>query len=417
MIPGRGGRGRKRARGSSVAAYVICTTWLEDSYPKKLWLCDKWELVKLLSGGKPVPEKLSHITYGIDLFSPETAVAKALEVLWDTSHYKKKLSTDDVFVVTDDFVRAHAAGIDAARSAHEAEAVAGSSADTPTNVIQNPPADPEVAGPSGPPLADLEMAGAAPPAAASPTHTGLGVLGIDDDGRAGLHSPLETINESEAEGGEVNEDQGPNQKDTSGDIDVSLQLQQLSAICDQLGSAVSRLDRRIDALDGVSSGRVGIVHEVMAVVFDLRCVGLYNFVMKDRETDAAYAERVKRLLYELGFRSESAAVHLVKRRSKFTTMVAWTDARHAQSVLDGSPRFRPDHWLRGPDQNPAVSSVLIQLKDACLAVRSGSDRVAGGGFVHVTRWQKNGSAPHTDRTQPQAPGRGRAPTNLEQRLL
>ena len=96
---------------------------------------------------------------------------------------------------------------------------------------------------------------------------------------------------------------------------------------------------------------------------------------------------------------------------------AWTDARHAQSVLDGSPRFRPDHWLRGPDQSPAVSSVLIQLKDACLAVRSGSDRVAGGGFVHVTRWQKIGSAPHTDRTQPQAPGRGRAPTNLEQRLL
>ena len=64
-----------------------------------------------------------------------------------------------------------------------------------------------------------------------------------------------------------------------------------------------------------------------------------------------------------------------------------------------------------------MSSVLIRLKDACLAVRSGSDRVAGGGFVHVTRWQKSGSAPHTDRTQPQAPGRGRAPTDLEQRLV
>ena len=201
------------------------------------------------------------------------------------------------------------------------------------------------------------------------------------------------------------------------DSDVALQLRQLSAICDRLESAVSRLDRRVDALDGVSSGRVGIVHEVMAVVFDLKCVGLYNFVVKDRETDTAYAERVKALLYELGFRSESAAVHRVQRRSKFTTMVAWTDARHAQSVLDGSPRFRPDHWLRGPDQNTEMSSVLIRLKDACLAVRSGSDRVAGGGFVHVTRWQKNGSAPHTDRTQPQAPGRGRAPTGLEQRLL
>ena len=92
-------------------------------------------------------------------------VAKALEVLWDTSYYKKKLTIDDVFVVTDEFVRVNAAAIDAARSAHEAETVAGSSADTPTNVTQCPPADPEVAGPSGPPLADQEEAGAAPPAA------------------------------------------------------------------------------------------------------------------------------------------------------------------------------------------------------------------------------------------------------------
>ena len=59
---------------------------------------------------------------------------------------------------------------------------------------------------------------------------------------------------------------------TSGDSDVAMQLRQLSAICDRLESAVSRLDRRVDALDGVSSGRVGIVHEVMAVVFDLKCV-------------------------------------------------------------------------------------------------------------------------------------------------
>ena len=95
-------------------------------------------------------------------------------------------------------------------------------------------------------------------------------------------------------------------------------------------------------------------------------------------------------------------------------MASITDARHARSVLDGSSRFHPDHWLKGPDQNSEISSVLIRLKDAFLAVRNGSDRIGGGGFVHVSRWQR-GSAP--DRTQPQAPGRGRVPSQLEQRLL
>ena len=96
---GRGGRGalRKRARtDGAYGGYVACTSWLESAFPGKLWLCSKWEQVKMLCGDCPVPSGLSSVSYGIPEYSADAAVALAIEKLWDTAHYCKKLTTDDL---------------------------------------------------------------------------------------------------------------------------------------------------------------------------------------------------------------------------------------------------------------------------------------------------------------------------------
>ena len=139
--------------------------------------------------------------------------------------------------------------------------------------------------------------------------------------------------------------------------------------------------------------------------------------MKGGESDAAYSDRVKLLLGELGFRTEVAAIDRISLVGKVTTMISFNDAAMAQHVLGSAFKFRPDHWLQGPEKRDEIASVLIQLKDSCLAYarRERVPRVRENGFVHVSRWQR-GSA--QGQSQPaRAPAAAPARSGLAQRLV
>ena len=164
----------------------------EAAFPGKLWLCSKWEQVKLLSGDCVVPSGLSSISYGIPEFSADAAVERAIEALWDTAHYAKKLTVHDVFEVTDEFLREHAAAINTAKAARMAVLDGGL---PPGGVTEVVPENPAVGGAptGGAPVGN----GPVPPA----FDGSLGITDVDDrrdlfpdGGRGGLSSPADDLN-------------------------------------------------------------------------------------------------------------------------------------------------------------------------------------------------------------------------------
>ena len=369
--PGRGGGRRSAPKRAPNAGFIVCTSWLENEFPKKLLMVETWEQVKLLTSGVPHPPKVSAVSYGIDAFTPERAVEVATENFWHQSYFDKVLTTEDCQILSKGAIEGYAATI-AARSDAHANGASAAGAKRP-RIDGAASAD----GASGvmPPAISLPTFPASNPGNSAPAgdmdDADLSALGIENN--TPYEPPASPVQAPES-------------------VDILQMHDQMNEMQGQL----AQIKTQMEAYERYQA-------EMMSAIFHPNSIGLFNLPMKPSEGHDDYKDRIKKLLTGLGFPNEAENLSNVTIQGKLSTVLLFHSPLAADMLLGHAARFHTQYWADKPEAKEVISN-LTALKDQCLHLVK-HDRVTPkrGGYLHIARWRRMDGMRGATRSQPPAP--------------
>ena len=330
------------------AAYIMCTTWLEDEFPKKVSLVKTWEEAKALCSGVPAPPDVAAVVYGVHECSVECAVATAIEKLWDTQYFKKKLTAVDVVEISASIITAMSPTI-LKRKAERRVARSSTPLRKRTRAEHDAsPAEEEKAGDLG---VDPE---------ALPQIMANQVVDAYEDGGS-----LSTATDVEDAAMKSAESAAPSYED----------------FCNQMVGKYELLSNSMKMINFQ-------IMEIQNDVYVPTCIALHNVVGKTGESSGAYMERVKAIIAQLGFSKEADNIHSVTSHSIITTCVRFKDARAAQFLLSASSHFSPEFWVKKSGGSNIIKN-MSDLKNSCIKACKKAKLehiMKQNGSMHISRW-------------------------------